>query len=59
MIAILAIEACMISCVYGYTEACVAWYDVVGSRCRFLYLIVFHGTLHVHTCGYMNVAHTT
>jgi hypothetical protein len=45
VIAILAIEARMISCVYGYTDACVAWYDVVGSRCRVLYLIVFHGTL--------------
>jgi hypothetical protein len=45
VIAILAIEAGMISCVYGYTDACVAWYDVVGSRCRVLYLIVFHGTL--------------
>lgn len=35
------------------------WYDVVGSRGVFLYLIILHGTICMHTHGYMTDAHTT
>jgi hypothetical protein len=57
VIATLAIGVGLISYIYRHTH--VAWYDIVGNERSLLYLIIFHGTLHVRMHVYRIDAHAT